>query len=83
VDASTENLIARVDIPCDESACRIRACSATIACGAPMAFLTGLTWPRTLLPIDFYVGMSRSGENYRARAGYDSFEMDEREDGQN
>ena len=24
VDASTENLIARVDIPCDESACRIR-----------------------------------------------------------
>jgi len=50
---------------------RISTCHTTIACGAPMALLTGLTWPRTLLPIDFYVGMSRSGENYRARAGYD------------
>ena len=48
-----------------------------------MAVLTRSGRRRTLLPIDFYVDMSRSGENYRARAGYDSFEMAEREDGQN
>jgi hypothetical protein len=47
-----------------------------------MAVLTRLTLLRTLLPIDFYVDMSRSGENYRARAGYDEFEMAEHEDGQ-
>jgi hypothetical protein len=61
----------------------ISTCSATIAFGAPMAVLTRSGRRRTLLPIDFYVDMSRSGENYRARAGYDSFEMAEHEDGQN
>jgi hypothetical protein len=55
-------------------------CSATIAFGAPIAFLTR---PRSLLPIDLSVDMSRSGENYGARAGCDEFEMAEEEDGRN
>ena len=66
LDATTENLIARMDVPCDESACRIRQPinlrRPTIAFGIPLASLSRLTRSRIPLSIDLYVDMSRSGE---------------------